>query len=245
MTTSRRSPAAMVLRTTSRLLSAAAGPGQSRRALLQHVPLLLAAALSAPPLQALARPEGVNKPELLPAGPKTNVIDLKKYLTSGERTKMDAQLTKIEKETGVKVRVLCQQYPETPGLAIKDYWGLDEQSIVLIADKGTKGTSNLLNFNVADGVKLQLPNTFWTRLQSTFGNTFFVKDNGEDVAIRRAIDSIDFCLREEFGCADVPLQFKNPSKAMYGDPTDPFKGSNPFGGISDGISSGAEKIFGP
>lgn len=29
---------------------------------------------------------------------------------------------------------------------------------------------------MADGVKLQLPNTFWTRLQSTFGNTFFVRD---------------------------------------------------------------------
>ena len=83
---------------------------------------------------------------------------------------------------------------------------------MLVADKGTKGTSNMLNFNVccawacrrcgacpssplphttqvAEGAKLQLPNTFWTRLQSTFGNTFFVKENGEDVAIRRAVDA--------------------------------------------------------
>jgi len=216
----------------------------SRRS-LQHVPLVLAAALtSAPSLPALARPEGVNKPELLPTGPVQRVIDLQKFLTSGERTKMDAQLAKIEAETGFKLRVLCQQYPNTPGLAIKDYWGLDDKSIVLVADKGTKGTSNMLNFNVAEGAKLQLPNTFWTRLQSTFGNTFFVKENGEDVAIRRAVDAIDYCLREDLGCVDVPLQIKDPSRAMYGDPTDPFKGSNPFASVTDGISSGAEKIFG-
>ena len=145
----------------------------SRRS-LQHVPLVLAAALTAAPsLPALARPEGVNKPELLPTGPVQRVIDLQKFLTSGERAKMDAQLAKIEAETGFKLRVLCQQYPNTPGLAIKDYWGasrrsgtqlilpspipltcastragLDDKSIVLVADKGTKGTSNMLNFNV-------------------------------------------------------------------------------------------------
>jgi len=96
-----------------------AGAGQTRRAMVQ-LPVLLAAALSATPWQALARPEGVNKPELLPAGPVTNVIDLQKYLTTGERTKMDAQLAKLEKETGYKLRVLCQQYPATPGLAIKE-----------------------------------------------------------------------------------------------------------------------------
>ena len=83
---------------------------------------------------------------------------------------------------------------------------------VLIADKGTKGTSNLLNFNVAEGVKLELPNQFWTRLQSTFGTTFFVKEQGEDAAVVRAVDTIDFCLREGF-CVDVPPQFKDAGKS--------------------------------
>ena len=142
-----------------------------------------------------------------------------------------------------------------------------------------QGTANMLNFNVAEGLKLSLPNQFWTRLSSTFGNTFFVRENGEDVAIRRAVDTIDYCLRDELAyCVDVPLQFKvrararaltlpltshvppwssvrsvsrlscpqNPSQAMYGaqDPAAKLFGDAPAKGLFDGISSGAEKIFG-
>ena len=60
---------------------------------------------------------------------------------------------------------------------------MPSQSIVLIADKGSKGTANLLNFNVAEGAKLALPNSFWTRLSSTFGNTFFVRGARSKVAL--------------------------------------------------------------
>lgn len=215
----------------------------SRRGALATV---VGAAAVLPSLPASARPEGVNKPELLPST-QTNVIDLERFLTSGQVTKIDKQLAELEKKTGIKLRLLCQAYPRTPGLAIKDYWKLDDMSIVMVVDKGAKGTSNILNFNVADGIKLSLPNQFWTRLQSTFGTTFFVRDNGEDVAITRAIDTIDYCLSaEDAFCTDVPMQFKNPSQAMYGaqDPASKFFGAEPGKGAFDVISGGAEKIFG-
>ena len=40
---------------------------------------------------------------------------------------MNDLLTKLEKDTGYRVRVLCQAYPRTPGLAIRDYWDLGKE----------------------------------------------------------------------------------------------------------------------
>lgn len=112
---------------------------------------------------ALARPEGVNKPELLPKEAGLNVIQVEKFLTSGQAKRMDQLLANLERDTGYRVRVLCQAYPNTPGLAIRDYWDLgkegqkDDKYIVLVVDQfGGKG--NVLNFNVGDGVKFALPN---------------------------------------------------------------------------------------
>ena len=83
----------------------------SRRATLSTA----AAALAAVAAPAYARPEGVNKPELLPKE-QTNVIDLQRFLTTGEAKALDKQLTKLQEATGIKLRVLCQQYVRTaPG----------------------------------------------------------------------------------------------------------------------------------
>ena len=79
-----------------------------------------------------ARMEGVNKPELLPPGPMTPVIDVAGFLTEGEEARIKTRVENLEKDTGVKLRVLAQNYPDTPGLAIKDYWGVDADTVVFV-----------------------------------------------------------------------------------------------------------------
>lgn len=46
---------------------------------------------------------------------------------------------------------------------------------------------------------------FWNRLTSKFGTTFYVRDNGIDLAITNAVESIVTCLRsEDEYCVQVP-----------------------------------------
>merc|ERR1712232_956667 len=82
-----------------------------------------------------------------------NVIQVEKFLTSGQAKRLDNLLSSLERDTGFRVRVLCQRYPNTPGLAIRDYWDLgkegqkDDKYVVLVVDEfGGKG--NVLNFLV-------------------------------------------------------------------------------------------------
>jgi hypothetical protein len=135
---------------------------------------VVAAGLLGAPETAIPRLESMNKPELLPKEPGLKVIQTEKFLTSGQVKRLEALLTATERDTGYRVRVLCQAYPNTPGLAIRDYWDLgkegqkDDKYIVLVVDQ-FGGRGNVLNFNVGEGVKFALPNVFWTRLQAKFG----------------------------------------------------------------------------
>lgn len=188
----------------------------SRRALCQDATSGATAAaigaslLVSAPHAASARLESVNRPDLLPKETGLNVIQTEKFLTTGQAKRLNDLLVALERDTGFRVRVLCQSYPNTPGLAIRDYWDLgkegqkDDKYVVLVVDQfGGKGNS--LNFNVGEGVKLNLPNVFWTRLQGKFGTTFYVKENGIDLAIINAIESIASCLRsEDQFCVNVP-----------------------------------------
>jgi hypothetical protein len=75
---------------------------------------------------------------------------------------LDALLTATERDTGYRVRVLCQSYPNTLGLDIRDYWDLgkegqkDDKYVVLVVDQ-FGGSGNVLNFNAGEGVKFALP----------------------------------------------------------------------------------------
>ncbi|KAL3131329.1 hypothetical protein ABBQ38_000617 [Trebouxia sp. C0009 RCD-2024] len=102
---------------------------------------------------AVARLEGVNKPELLPKEFST-VIDVAGFLTEGEELRIKKEIQGLERDKGVKLRVLAQNYPNTPGLAIKDFWGVDADTVVFVADPGL---GNILNFNVGQNVDLMVP----------------------------------------------------------------------------------------
>ncbi|KAL8094773.1 thylakoid lumenal 15.0 kDa protein 2, chloroplastic [Apium graveolens] len=145
---------------------------------------------------------GVNKPELLPKD-FTPVIDVAGFLSEGQENRIAQEITAIEKDTGFKLRVLAQNYPDTPGLAIKDYWQVDDRTIVFVADP-TFG--NILNFNVGDLVDLDIPRSFWSRLAGKYGNMFYWKEKGEDASIEAAVMAISNCLREPVGpnnCSEI------------------------------------------
>lgn len=142
--------------------------------------------------------QAVNNPELLPDEP-TVVIDLARILNDAQEDYLNTRLPEFEEETGWKLRVLTQ-FDQTPGRAVKDFWGLNDKSIMMVADP--RG-GNLLNFSVGDDLYPLLPRTFWIELQTRFGNQFYVRDNGEDGAVLGAINALETCL-EKGGCAVVP-----------------------------------------
>jgi len=142
--------------------------------------------------------QAYDNPDLLPEE-DTVVIDLAKSLSSRQEESLNERLGRFEEETGWKLRVLTQ-YDRTPGRAVKDFWGLDDRSVMLVADP--RG-GNLLNFSVGDAVYELLPRTFWIELQTRYGNQFFVRENGEDLSILSALESVEGCLREG-GCQVVP-----------------------------------------
>jgi hypothetical protein len=140
----------------------------------------------------------IDAPELLPAE-MTNVIDLGKFLSDFQETKLDREISEFETKTGWKLRVLTQ-VDLTPGRAVKNFWGLNERSVLLVADSRDR---NLLNFNVGDAVYNLLPRGFWIELQSRYGNQFYVREQGQDQAILASMAAITTCLAQD-GCNVVP-----------------------------------------
>lgn len=139
-----------------------------------------------------------NNPDLLPEI-QTPIIDLAKALTTTQEEALAQDIENFETETGWKLRVLTQ-FDRTPGTAVKDYWKLDDKSVLLIADQ--RG-GNILNFNVGDAAYQLMPRTFWIELQTRFGNLYFVRENGEDQSIIQSLETIKTCLRQG-GCNVVP-----------------------------------------
>jgi hypothetical protein len=156
--------------------------------------LLVIFTLLANPANALA----IDAPELLPQE-ATSIIDLGRFLSENQEGELNQRLNDFEQKTGWKLKVLTQ-VDRTPGRAVKDFWGLNDHSVMLVAD--SRG-NNLLNFSVGDQVYDLLPRGFWIELQSRYGNQFFVRDRGQDQSILSSVDTIMSCL-EKNGCVVVP-----------------------------------------
>jgi hypothetical protein len=154
--------------------------------------LLILATWSTP--SALA----VNNPELLP-DKVTPVVDLANFIPTLQEESLTEDLEQFEAQTGWKMRVLTQ-YDRSPGRAVKKFWGLDDKSILLVAD-GRGG--NLLAFSIGDDVYELLPRNFWIELQTRFGNMYYIREHGENNAIVEALESVQGCLLKN-GCNAVP-----------------------------------------
>lgn len=173
-------------------------PLPSASQVLSHLTgLLLALLLVLAPAWA-APAHAFDNPDLLPDH-STPVIDLARALTEGQRGALETELDDFEHSSGWKLRVLTQ-YDRTPGTAVKEFWNLDERSLLLVADE--RG-GNLLNFNVGDALFALMPRTFWVELQTRYGNRYYVRDHGEDGAILDSLHAVKGCLAIG-GCQVVP-----------------------------------------
>jgi len=173
-----------------------AGPGDDapprRRLLAGPIGALLAFGLvegarrEAP---AQARPAGVNRPELLPAtdGALTPVIDIAKILSERQEREIAQQIGEIEQASKVKLRVLTQTYPTTPGLAIRDYWKVDGKTLVYVHDTGGLGENAVVNFNAGTEVESQKPFDFWRRVKNKFGNRFYIQEHGDSDTVSAVV----------------------------------------------------------
>ena len=118
------SPQKSVRKTTTVALHASNQDGEvSRRTIVQSVMLssLIPAVVS--PQTAAARLEAVNRPDLLPSEQGLNVIQTEKFLTSGQAKRLDKMMVALEQDTGFRLRVLCQNYPNTPGTYMIKWFG--------------------------------------------------------------------------------------------------------------------------
>ena len=72
-----------------------------------------------------------------------------------QESRLKKEVESLERDTGVKLRVLAQNYPNTPGLAVKDYWNVDDDTVVFVADPSL--VRNTLAFLFQSGCVVMAP----------------------------------------------------------------------------------------
>lgn len=134
----------------------------------------------------------MNRPELLPPTPgeSTFVIDVARILSERQESVIQRTSEELQAATGVKLRVLAQTYPTTPGLAIKKYWGIDSNTLVYVHDTGGLGENFVVNFNAGEKVEAMKPVTFWRQMQNRFGNRFYIQEHGDSDTIMDVVAAL-------------------------------------------------------
>ena len=74
-----------------------------------------------------------------------------------QESRLKKEVESLERDTGVKLRVLAQNYPNTPGLAVKDYWNVDDDTVVFVADPSL--VSNILAYPYWRRPELMVPSS--------------------------------------------------------------------------------------
>ncbi|KAJ9181547.1 hypothetical protein P3X46_009668 [Hevea brasiliensis] len=127
----------------------------------------------------------VNKPELLP-----KEFTAKMWLGSCLMDRIVQEITNIKKHTGFKLKVLPQR------LAIRDFWQVDDRTIVFIAGPTFV---HIISFNIGASVDLDIPHSFWSRLAGKYGNIFYWKEKLITKSGGRCVMAISCHLREPAG----------------------------------------------
>ena len=143
------------------------------------------------------------------------IEDFAKVVPKEAKAGLEAQIGRLEQDTGYKVRVLTQ-FKDTAGgrqnsnvptsSELKVGWDigdeLNDPYIVIFVDPSAP---NVLGFSFSKAVQVEkLPRPFFTELQSRYGNLFYVRDNGEYSSLRESINALDVCIRKENGCQVPP-----------------------------------------
>jgi hypothetical protein len=133
------------------------------------------------------------------------VYDGASVLKPEARQALSQRLSQLDQQTGFHVRVFTQYQMDRSkeGPNPRGIWGsLDFNTVVVVVDPSSP---NILNVPfIGDNVLAKLRRPFWTELQSRYGNLFFVREQGEAVALQRATAALADCLERPEGCRVVP-----------------------------------------
>jgi len=113
-----------------------------------------------------------------------------KILSARQLRELGEKIGDMERVAKVRLRVLTQTFPTTPGLAIKDYWKPDGRTIIYVHDTGGLGETAVVNFNAGPEVERMQPLTYWRRVHNTYGNRYYIREHGDTDTVMDVVSEL-------------------------------------------------------